>query len=200
MSNLPMMRTRGYHDCLPSFPTPMTNKSDFETIKTLAQQDNVLELARQVDLVRQYANETDINGRGLLHAAVHNKAGDALQWLLDQGHSNVDLADVQGETPLMRAAWLGYKPAVEMLLEAGASLDAVSITGGTPLHFAYAGGAQAQSVVEVLLGAGATPDVSDKSGNLPSSWASQAKAREQGEQLLARAPARGKLSMTRKGA
>lgn len=176
----------------------MTKKADFETIKTLVEQDNVLELARQVQAVHKNANEVDINGRGLLHAAVHHQAGDALQWLLDQKKIQVDQADNQGETALMRAAWLGYTPAVAMLLEAGASLEAVSLTGGTPLHFAYAGGTKAAATVEALVKAGASPEAADKAGNLPSSWSAQAVAREQGEQLLARPHGRGKLSMTRK--
>ena len=180
-------------------PTQMTQQPAFEMLKTLVSQDNVLELARNATLVAEHARTVDINGRGLLHAAAHARAGDTLQWLLDTGAMSVDMADSQGETPLMRAAWLGYKPGVDMLLEAGAKLTQTSLAGGTPLHFAYAGGSAAAEVVETLLSAGASADATDKSGANPASWAAQAAAREAGERLIAQEGAgRSKLSMTRK--
>ena len=162
----------------------MTTTSTFEQLKELVERDDIIGLSNQLTALKAHADSKDINGRGLLHAAAHAKAGDALAWLLDNKIGPVDEADNQGETPLMRAAWLGYKPGVDLLLEAGASLESRALTGGTPLHFAHAGGTQAKEIVRTLLDAGADPAATDKSGSQPEQWSQQAAAREQGQALL----------------
>lgn len=175
----------------------MSSKT-FEQIHEMVSQDNVLGLAQFNSDVASHRKSVDQNGRGLLHAAVHAKAGDALQWLLDHDKSDVDLADNQGETPLMRAAWLGYQPGVNMLLEAGADLNATSLAGGTPLHFAYAGGKVATATVQTLLDAGADPEACDQAGNPAADWKRQADQREAGQALLAGSKTKSRLSLSKR--
>lgn len=175
----------------------MSSKT-FDQIREMITQDNVLGLAKCKEDIAAHRETVDINGRGLLHAAVHAKAGDALQWLLDYDKAEVDRADNQGETPLMRAAWLGYQPAVDMLLQAGASLKTVSLSGGTPLHFAYAGGTPAKQTVQALLDAGADADAVDHSGNPAADWKRQADQREAGEKMLAASKAKKRLTLSKR--
>lgn len=176
----------------------MTTPSSFEQLKQLVEQDDIIALSTQVPSLKVHADSKDINGRGLLHAATHAQAGNALAWLLDHKIGGVDVPDNHGETPLMRAAWLGYQPGVALLLEAGASLESRAVTGGTPLHFAYAGGTPAKAVVGVLLSAGADPAATDKSGSQPEQWAQQAVSREQGQALLEKSrTTRPRLSINR---
>lgn len=170
----------------------------FDALVRLIEEDRVPDLAQHLPSFQAHAASADINGRTLLHLAAHNQSGDALQWLLDNQIGKIDAPDNHGETPLMRAAWLGYKEAVAILLASGARLDTVSAVGGTPLHFAYAGGTPALSVVGDLLAAGANKEALDRNGNPPGQWAIQAEIRERGAALLAHHENRGRLSMPRK--
>lgn len=177
----------------------MTSPSFSQLLKTV-EQDDVRALAENIAALKKSAGQTDVNGRGLFHAAAHARAGDSLAWLLDNKIGDLDTPDNQGETPLMRAAWLGYEAGIAILLEGGAKIDAQSRAGGTPLHYAYAGGSEAKGAVSALLSAGADPSVMDKNGNPPEQWAQQALAREHGQALLQRRQvkaARPTLSISR---
>ena len=79
----------------------------------------------------------------------------------------LDRGDASGWTPLMSAAVAGHTETVEMLLEAGASVDAVSVQGRSALHWAAGKGRIA--VLEVLLahGGGEMVQAADKGGWTP---------------------------------
>ncbi|GAA1740640.1 ankyrin repeat domain-containing protein [Microbacterium paludicola] len=85
------------------------------------------------------------------------RAGDAAA-VLDQVDAGVpvDLADAQGSTLLMLAAYHGHAQLVAGLAQRGADVDRVSGRGQTPLAGAVF--KQHDDVIRVLLTAGADPD------------------------------------------
>ena len=87
------------------------------------------------------------------------------KYLLQVG-AEVDLRqDADEATALHLAADIGHDGIVELLLEAGADVDADIDDGRTALHLAAEKGYA--SVVERLLAAGADPNVQDGNGNTP---------------------------------
>lgn len=149
--------------------------------------DNVLALSR----LNLNQDQRDGNGRTPLHQAVAANATDSALWMLDTGQAPVNAADLQGETPLMRAAWLGNSTLVGALLERGADLAAFSRTGGTALHFAHAASSPSKAVIEQLLEAGANPEALDSDGKRPDDWAAYGQAIKEGASLGK--PARGRI-------
>ncbi|WP_460788503.1 ankyrin repeat domain-containing protein [Microbacterium lacusdiani] len=83
--------------------------------------------------------------------------------LLDRIDSGVpvDLADAQGSTLLMLAAYHGHAELVAALAERGADVDRVSGRGQTPLAGAVF--KQHDDVIRTLLKAGADPDAGNPS-------------------------------------
>lgn len=68
-------------------------------------------------------------------------------------------------TPLHHAAYAGHVEIIELLLEAGAEVDAPALNGGTPLMRAIQ--SSRPSCVEVLIKAGADVNVVNKTGVSP---------------------------------
>lgn len=68
-------------------------------------------------------------------------------------------------TPLHHAAHAGNVEIIELLLEAGAEVDALALNGGTPLMRAIQ--SSRPSCVEVLIKAGANVNVVNKTGVSP---------------------------------
>ena len=79
----------------------------------------------------------------------------------------IDLASVasDGDTPLHIAAVWGDKYAVELLLDAGAAIDALGDMSATPLYNAVGQGHI--EVTELLLNRGANPDIMSELGYSP---------------------------------
>jgi ankyrin repeat protein len=76
--------------------------------------------------------------------------------------------EADGTTPLHCAAWKGHVEVAEILLNAGADLNAVNQDahyGGTPLHAAAHG--NQKPVVELLIRRGAALDVVSCNGRTP---------------------------------
>lgn len=70
-----------------------------------------------------------------------------------------------GDTPLHVMAWRRDCRAIEVLIEAGAELDAIGDMGQTPLHVAVMQGDECSA--ELLLRAGASPDIRSEFGDTP---------------------------------
>ena len=85
----------------------------------------------------------------------------------------MDAKDPRGHTPLHWAAWRDHNPSpavLEVLLKAGADVNAKDTNGATPLHFAAHDNpslAVFEVLLEVLLKAGADPRAIDKAGKTP---------------------------------
>lgn len=99
-------------------------------------------------LVQLVNSGEDINGRSgiKLHAPLHMAADkgsvEVVQLLLTNG-AIVDIADVDGRTPLHYAAEAGtekHLAIVQLLFNAGADVNATSSQRKTPLHMAATGG------------------------------------------------------------
>lgn len=98
------------------------------------------------------------------------KAGDSdsLAALLAAESKLVSARDTDGSTPLHCAAWKGHRPAVELLLAAGADVRAVNTNehwGTTPLH--AAAHANQAAIAELLIAAGADIEAVDLEGRTP---------------------------------
>lgn len=165
---------------------PLLQPLNMNTLKDIFTSDNVLALSR----VKLDQNQRDANGRTPLHQAVAANATDSALWLLDTGKAPVNVADSHGETPLMRAAWLGNTTVVGALIERGADLAAFSRVGGTALHFAHAASSPSEAVIKQLQEAGANPEALDSAGKRPDDWIAYGQAIKEGASLGK--PARGK--------
>lgn len=68
-------------------------------------------------------------------------------------------------TPLLAAAAGGHPKMCDVLIKAGANLNAQDANGNTPLHLARAGGHT--KTASVLLAAGADPNIKNNQGKTP---------------------------------
>jgi uncharacterized protein len=82
----------------------------------------------------------------------------------------IDSRDLEGDTPLHVMAWRNDAEGVDILVRAGANVNAVGDMGQTPLHVAIAQGNAA--MVAVLLRAGARDDIRSEFGDTPREAAS----------------------------
>lgn len=92
------------------------------------------------------------------------------------------VASARDTTPLHIASWKGYADVVELLLVAGASVNAKDRKGLTPLHLATSYGHA--DVIKVLLDAGADVNAKDKKGNTSLYYASRSQSRVAVAKLL----------------
>ncbi|CAD7700161.1 unnamed protein product [Ostreobium quekettii] len=100
------------------------------------------------------------------------------------GESSGNIQSSCGYTPLHRAAQGGHTAVVELILDAGASVDAVDQSGCTPLHWAVQYGHTATA--ELLLSRDASVDAADQFGYTPLHRAAQYEHSASAELLLDR--------------
>lgn len=98
-----------------------------------------------------------------LHIAVHRNYVDLVRFLLDSG-ANVDATDAWFKTPLHHVASDSSQIA-NALIAAGANVNAVAMSGRTPIW--EASGAGYVSVVRVLIENGAIVNMGDNEGMTP---------------------------------
>jgi ankyrin repeat protein len=77
----------------------------------------------------------------------------------------IDSCDSEGDTPLHVVAWRNDLEAVEILVNAGADVNAPGDMSETPLHVALR--MNSPGMVEVLLRAGARDDIRGEFGETP---------------------------------
>jgi ankyrin repeat protein len=88
----------------------------------------------------------------------------------------IDINSLNSETgtsALMLAAALGYLNICNILIDAGADINACDHAGNTPLHLAAQGYGEKAPVVKELLARGANPNVTNEDGFTPAMIAKQ---------------------------
>ncbi len=89
---------------------------------------------------------------------------DSLSWVINHTE-NLDVLDVEGNTPLMYAAEQGNADKVQTFIDSGANFNVQNIDGSTPLHQAI--DFRNVEAVKVLVNAGADLNVQDNHGYTP---------------------------------
>ncbi|MBL8921385.1 MAG: ankyrin repeat domain-containing protein [Myxococcaceae bacterium] len=115
-------------------------------------------------------------GNQLIHDVAKTGSGATLKALLQKEPLLLNVKNVRGSTPLHLAAINPDPSAVEVLLAAGADVNAADEEGFTPLHMA-AFHRQADYTL-LLLEAGADVNAKTASGRTPLSMAEKARADE----------------------
>lgn len=124
-----------------------------------------LDTGHQVKALLQQAvdpNLRDDQGQVPLFLALRAESYKAAAELLADARTDVDLANANGETPLMMAALRGNLEWAQRLLDRGAK---VNREGWTPLHYAASGGEP--KLVRLLLERGAVLDAKSPNGTTP---------------------------------
>jgi len=136
-------------------------------------------------------NKRNKLGETKLYRAVRSGSIKEVKKLLRDG-ADPDIADAHGLTPLHQAAYWGEYEIIDLLLKAGANVNAENNgKGWTPLHSAAVSGGMRsrKEVIELLLGAGAKDAAKDKHGWTPGDymmlWEENAAAAEKLKQFLA---------------
>jgi uncharacterized protein len=124
-----------------------------------------LDTGHQVKALLQQSvdpNLRDDQGQVPLFLALRTESYKAAAELLNDPRTEVDLANPNGETPLMMAALRGNLEWAQRLLDRGAK---VNREGWTPLHYAASGGEP--KLVRLLLERGAVIDAKSPNGTTP---------------------------------
>ena len=114
----------------------------------------------------------DSRGWTALHWAAHNGALSCALALIENSASqpDVDAADLMNQSPLHMACLQGHTAVAQLLLEAGAEVNAASAEMGTrPIHRASMGGNL--EITQMLIRAGAEINCTDEAGFSPIHWA-----------------------------
>ncbi|EZF90737.1 hypothetical protein H113_08198 [Trichophyton rubrum MR1459] len=128
-----------------------------------------------VQLLLQYGADpllTDIQGFNIMHLATIDGNSFLLVLLLHQ-EIPVDIADPQGHTGLMWAAYKGFPACVDVFLRWGADVNATDEGGLSPLHWALVKGSTA--CVQKIIEYGADRFAETKEGKTPAIVADEMK-------------------------
>jgi ankyrin repeat protein len=106
----------------------------------------------------------NIKAQEVFHA-IQEGNSQKLDSLLAEDRTIVDLADNDKDTPLHYAAYFGRGQIAEILISAGAKLNAQNYLGFTPLHYATNKGHT--EVVKILITSGAEIDIKTLRGRTP---------------------------------
>ena len=117
-----------------------------------------------------YHGATSAERQTPIENVINARRTDLLRVLLnaDDVLDAVNAADYLGNTPLHRAAHMGYKEAIDLLLEAKASVNATNGWTGAALHSAL--GRRQQKCAYQLMHAGADLNIVTQWGSLPTDF------------------------------
>ncbi|PGH07939.1 hypothetical protein AJ79_06147 [Helicocarpus griseus UAMH5409] len=121
--------------------------------------------AEVVKLLASFVTELsllDIRGVSVLHALCEKGYIVELQALLDTGLIPIDIKDIAGFTALHHAVYAGHREVVDMLLDAGADINATDFNGRSLVHIAVIGGQH--RLLEHLLSKGLDFTLCDNDG------------------------------------
>lgn len=120
----------------------------------------VLELLKKFP---NFENAPLLGGDTPLHVACRWGLYETFDSILNSNSSSIHAVNANGDTPLLVAAFHGYRLFVEKLIRCGAEIDERGYDGGTALHCAAAEGKF--KVLTFLLKKGARLDLKDDNGN-----------------------------------
>lgn len=116
------------------------------------------EIMRGGDVNKRYSN-----GYTLLMMSVRRNETNIVKRLVSLDYfADVNIADVNGNTPLIVASELGYNEVVRTLIEAGAQTNATNTDGKNALMACVSNGER--EIALMLIDAGVKLDVKDKKG------------------------------------
>lgn len=98
------------------------------------------------------------NGQAALHIVTTQREPNWLRYLIGRG-ADVNVADRDGDTPLIIAARIGFSEGADILLSRGAGVDRANRRGETPLIVAVQ--QRNLDLVRLLAARGANPDRTD---------------------------------------
>ncbi len=110
--------------------------------------------------------ENTHEGNGKMFAAIDSGDISALEQAVNTG-ADVNTADIEGETALMRASLKGFAEGVKILLNEGAEVNSRNIYGKTALFYSISHGVKGTETMTLLLECGADPNARDKNGITP---------------------------------
>ena len=118
-----------------------------------------------------------------IHDAVLKENIEAVKLHLDAGTDVNTKGGVFDTTPLIYAAWFGYKEVAELLVAKGADVNAKGRDYESPLHHAASSGHK--EIAEVLIAKGADLNAKRSSGETPLHQAADAGHKEIAKLLIA---------------
>ena len=110
-------------------------------------------------------------GRTQLHHCAINRLTTSVKRLLSIRNINVNVKDVNGETPLHFTAWIGHVGIARLLLQNGADVNVRDTDGFTPLHCAAIHGNV--DILHLLVENGADLEAQDENGYRAFHWATR---------------------------
>jgi len=124
-------------------------------------------------------NQRDARGQPSILRAVERDAWDVFDVLARDPHTNLNIENPAGETPLMYVSVTGQTARAHALIRRGARVNRL---GWTPLHYAASRGQLATA--RLLLAAGALPNAPSPQGRTPLMMAAYAGSTELVQLLL----------------
>jgi ankyrin repeat protein len=140
-------------------------KKDLSRQSTREYINALRDIARGDDVNKRYSN-----GDTLLMMSVRRNEINIVKRLVSLDYfADVNIADVNGNTPLIVASELGYQEVANTLVEAGAQIDSTNNVGKTALMACASKGEK--EIALMLIDAGVKLDVKDKKGKLYGDYA-----------------------------
>jgi ankyrin repeat protein/L-ascorbate metabolism protein UlaG (beta-lactamase superfamily) len=142
---------------------------DSPPIVAAAESGDLEAVARLLKTDPKLVEAKNAEGDTALHAAAGCRRGEQaalpiVALLLEKG-AVLDARNPGNQTPLLYAAYAGFRQVAELLIAKGAAVQYQDALGRSPLHYAAREGRP--EVVELLLGHGADPSLKDSRGLTP---------------------------------
>ena len=134
------------------------NASPGESFLTALREGNGTKAYNLADANGTVVNYRGLDGSAALHIVIRTRNSNWIGFLLSSA-ADPDVADKNGDTPLILAARSGYGEGVARLLMAGAMVDKANRLGETALIVAVQ--QRQPAIVSTLLKLGANPDKTD---------------------------------------